>query len=689
MEKAIKESVLYVDDEVENLDGFKFSFMNDFDISVAQNATEGLKIIEEKKIKVVISDQKMPNISGIDFLNIVKEKHPDIVRIILTAYADVTNAIEAINKGEIYRYLSKPWQKTDLKNTINNALELYNLREKNKNLIIDLKETNSELSQINLKLNNQNKEYATLNEEYKTQNEEILVAKEKAEENEIKFSAITNQTTEGITLADPEGNYTYVNPAFCKMSGYSKEELLELTVFDMKAKNQSQQSFYDSKEKQEGVPIRVNLQKKKGEEYLTEIIGKNILINNKKQILGTIRDITERVKAEKDIITTNIELKKAKEKAEESDRLKTEFINNMSHEIRTPMNGILGFSQFLTDNDLSKEKRKQYVKIVQNSGEQLLRIIDDILEISILGTKQVNAVEKEVCLNDLMLEMFSIFDIKAKENKIPLYYKKNLTDKKSTIYTDKTKLNKILSNLLENALKFTNEGFIQFGLSLVNNEIEIFIKDTGIGIAQDKQEMIFDRFSQEEKDVSSNVGGLGLGLSIAKENIELLGGKIRIESHKGEGSTFFITIPYKPVYSDINGEVVSFVSEENPKTCTLLIVEDEEINYIYLETLIEKIKLKCNIFHAKNGLEAVNICKENKEIDLVLMDLKMPIMNGYDATKRIKEFSPNLPIIAQTAYSTKQDKIKAYNYGCDDFISKPISENTLSGIFKQYLKLQQ
>ncbi len=241
----------------------------------------------------------------------------------------------------------------------------------------------------------------------------------------------------------------------------------------------------------------------------------------------------------------NKDLEKEKRKAEESDKLKTEFINNMSHEIRTPMNGILGFSKILNQPNLTEVKKRQYITIIQNSGNQLMRIVDDILEISKLGTKQVESCYKEVCLNNLLLELFLFFDMKAKENKMPLYLNKGLSDKESVIFTDETILNKILTNLLENALKFTREGFIEFGYKVINNKIELYVKDTGIGIEQESQKKIFDRFSQEEKSLEQKVGGLGLGLSIAKENIELLDGKITVHSKKGSGTTFFVTIPYK------------------------------------------------------------------------------------------------------------------------------------------------
>jgi len=259
---------------------------------------------------------------------------------------------------------------------------------------------------------------------------------------------------------------------------------------------------------------------------------------------GVNQDITQKKLTEKQLL-------EAKHKAEESDRLKSEFINNMSHEIRTPMNGILGFSKLLNRANLSDKKRDYYTQIIVNSGNQLIRIIDDILEISALGTKQVKIEQNELSINDLLAELYAIFQMKAKDKNLPLYLKKDLPDEESVIYTDASKLNKILSNLLENAFKFTNEGSVEFGYKLIKSNakpmLEIFVKDTGIGIHKDKQTRIFDRFTQEEKEVSKIVGGIGLGLSIAKENAELLGGGIRLESEKGEGAAFYVTIPYSPV----------------------------------------------------------------------------------------------------------------------------------------------
>lgn len=533
---------------------------------------------------------------------------------------------------------------------------------------------------IEVELQKQNAEFATLNKEYRLTNEQLIKAKNKVEDSELRFKALHNASFGGIAIHD-KGMILDCNQGLADVSGFTADELIGmdgLLLIEENARAQVLKNILANHElAYESLGVRKN-----GEVYPLRLEARAIPYKGKMVRVVEFRDITIQKEAENELL-------EAKKRAEESDQLKTEFINNMSHEIRTPMNGILGFSSFLDNDDLSSEKRKQYVKVIQNSGKQLMRIIDDILEISKLGTKQVKAIDEEICLNDLLLEQFSIFDITAKENKIPLYLKKGLTDEESMVYTDKTKLNKILSNLLENALKFTNEGYIEFGYKLIEDlkhpQLEIFVKDTGIGIQSQNLETIFNRFSQEEKELSRSVGGLGLGLSIAKENAELLGGNITLKSKKGKGSTFCITIPYRPAKPKSKKDISNFGTEGKQDKYTILIAEDEEINYLYIETLLEHLDSNIKILHAKHGKEAIEICKENSNIDLVLMDLKMPVMTGFKATRLIKGFRPQLPIIAQTAYSTREERHIAISAGCDDFISKPISEKGLRDIVTKYM----
>ena len=352
--------------------------------------------------------------------------------------------------------------------------------------------------------------------------------------------------------------------------------------------------------------------------------------------------IIRRIKSEKALTQQNLEyaslnekyleqnksLVIAKEKAEESNALVSEFIHNMSHEVRTPLNGIFGFSDLLDDEGLTHQKQSEYIKIIRNCGNQLMRIIDDILEISRLGTKQVVVIEKEINVNQLVQEQVNLFKAKARELNIPLYLKIGLPDSACIIQTDESKLNKILSNLLENAFKFTSSGFVELAYKVENGFICFSVKDTGIGIHPDKHDSIFIRFSQEEKELSQQSGGLGLGLSIAKENAELLGGTIHVESEKNKGATFYVRIPYKPVQTGNNespsvdsNTVFASKSERSSGNYTILVVEDEDVNMHYFDILLEKIKLNIQVLHAHDGEEAVEICRQNPTIHLVLMDL--------------------------------------------------------------------
>ncbi len=514
---------------------------------------------------------------------------------------------------------------------------------------------------------------------------EKIENRKKLEQHEIKFKTLFEYAGDGILLGNDKGFIVDMNSRFCKLTGYKREELLNVFVGEL-----------FSKESLEKNPLKFDLLKKVpliiSEREIVCKDGKLIPIEMNTTLmennyhLAIFRDLTERKKTEKDLIAKNKELMLAKEKAEESDRLKSVFLANMSHEIRTPMNGIMGFARMLGEEDIDREQQKLYIEIIENSSNQLMRIIDDILEISILETRQVKVVEHQVNINKLFLELFTLYDHQAKSNKTPLYMKTGLPDDKALVYLDDVKLRKVLCNLIDNALRYTNEGYIEFGYSLKGNILVFNVEDTGIGIAKEKQKIIFERFSQAEKRLSREYGGLGLGLSIAKENTELMGGKIYVESEPDKGSVFTFTVPYKPVNKDVEirkNKAETGEPEKHLGNINVLIAEDEEVNFFYLNTIIRKINENINVIHARDGSETVEICRNNNNIDLVLMDIKMPKLNGFDATRKIKEFAPDLKIIVQSAYSTFEDRHNALMAGCDDYLEKPINVDLLKDILNK------
>jgi signal transduction histidine kinase/ActR/RegA family two-component response regulator len=512
--------------------------------------------------------------------------------------------------------------------------------------------------------------------ELEMQNEELVIAKEKAELAEEKYTELYDFAPSGYLSLLKDGKIKELNFVAAKMLSQERSKLIKrqftlfVTVNTRSVFSQFLQKVFVSKLKQtceliistEGnLPIIVNID--------------CIVSQDDEFCLLTLTDITERKLAETNLL-------QAKEHAEESDHLKTAFLQNMSHEIRTPMNAICGFSKMLNKPELSDEKRKSFISIIINSTNQLLSIVTDILTISSVDTKQEKVNIQKVCINSNIVDLLAIFKTQAQNQNISLYAKQQLTDRQSEIFTDNTKITQILSNLITNALKFTHEGFIEFGYNLKGEFIEFYVKDSGIGIKTEMQEKIFERFRQANENINKKYGGTGLGLAISKAFTELLGGKIWVQSELDKGSTFYFTIPYKPVHEI---DKTNSPTEQNENFPTVLVAEDEECNFLLIEELLCDMDLK--LIHAKDGKETVEICRTNPKIDLVLMDIKMPIMSGHEAAKLIKEFRPDLAIIAQSAYGLEQE-IEKYSGIFDDYVTKPIDENELQQKIMKYINNQ-
>ncbi|HUX55242.1 MAG TPA: ATP-binding protein, partial [Williamwhitmania sp.] len=384
------------------------------------------------------------------------------------------------------------------------------------------------------------------------------------------------------------------------------------------------------------------------------------------------------------IQSINEELMAAKEKAEESDRLKSAFLANMSHEIRTPMNGLLGFSEMLGIPNLSTEKRAFYMDIVKKTSQQLLSIINDIIDISKIETNQVKVNLGSANISALMSKVKALLDPQATLKKLELRLVMAVPNEHCNIVTDEVKLSQVIINLINNALKFTPKGYIEFGVSKEEHLLKFYVKDTGIGISPEHQLLVFERFRQVETDLSRHFGGSGLGLSISKAFIEVLGGRIWLESEVGIGSTFFFTMPYFSSDADQASVLQKpSISKNNLSGIVILAAEDEDINFLYLQELM--METGVTIIRAKNGKEAVDIGLADSRISLVLMDIKMPIMGGDEATKQLKVVRPLLPIIATTAYAMGGDKERLLEAGCDAYLSKPIGQKELLELIKNFI----
>jgi PAS domain S-box-containing protein len=735
----------------------------EYEVVEADNRAKFEKNLSEGTFDLVLSDFNILGFDGLQVLQIVKERKPDLPVIIVTGTGSEEIAIQAMKMGasdyviksashlrgiahtiqmvlenkktqdERKLALAAQRESEDLYHTIFEnssvailltipddgqilsangfACELFEMTEEEirntgRNGLIDMNDTRwpsmveqrekfgrakGELTFIKKGGQKFQAEYST--DIFKNKEGEVrtslvirdLTEQKKAEKQLRTLSNAIEQSPTSIIITDAQGTIEFVNNKFTSVMQYSMEEVIGNNPRIFNQGHMPQDEFDAMWQTLRAGKIwygEFGNRKKDGSRFIENVVISPILKNNGAicNYVLIMEDITEKKKMLNDLI-------EAKEKAEESDRLKTAFLHNISHEIRTPMNAIVGFSGFLNDPDLPNEKRKVFTDVIVQSSEQLLSIITDIISIATVEAGQEKICEDEVDLNSLFRLLYDQFILKVQKKNIAIEYHTSMPDEDADIVTDYTKLTEILSNLINNAVKFTDEGRVDYGYELKDGYLEFYVRDTGIGVPSEMHEEIFKRFRQIEYTANRKFGGSGLGLSISKSYVELLGGEIWLKSEPGKGSEFHFTIPYRRVsrsgFSEQYSGETSFVDGEGYRT--LLIAEDEDTNFMLLAALLSE--MKYHIIRAVNGIEAVAICHSNPNIDLVLIDIKMPELDGFEATRRIREFRPELPIIAQTAFTTDSDRKMAMDCGCVDFICKPIDKKELLAKISAHLNL--
>ena len=511
-----------------------------------------------------------------------------------------------------------------------------------------------------------------------------VTQRKRAEKQLNLLSRAIEQSTVSVVITDASGKVEYVNPQFKKTTGYTYKEIRGKTLSFLKSGHHPREFYADLWEtilSDKDWNGEIQNKKKNGELYWIQA-DISPVCNDLGEITNFVaisEDITQRKKMVE-------ELEAAKERAEENDRLKSAFLANMSHEIRTPMNGILGFAEILKEPRLTGREHKAFIEIIEKSGKRMLDTLNALIDISQIETGQIKTYITETNVNTQLSDIFRFFKPQAEEKGLQLALKDMLPETLATIDTDRAKLDSILTNLVTNAIKFTDKGIIEMGCRQKGYFLEFYVKDTGTGVPPGRHEAIFNRFEQAQPEHKNAYQGAGLGLAISRSYVKMLGGEIWLESREGQGTTFFFTIPFKvaefPAGRQSKGKdsKKGYIPQLEGKT--ILLAEDDPYSR---EMMVYQLKKTgAALVAASGGLEAWNMFLQ-ENVDLVLLDIRMPEMDGYQVLNQIRSRNTLVPVIAQTAYATLEDIKTIEAAGFTDYLTKPISNEKLYNLLHKYL----
>ena len=547
------------------------------------------------------------------------------------------------------------------------------------------------LKRVNEELLDSNKKISDINADLEKSNKELAIQKElitkKHFESDRFYEMLVQAANDGISFYDRDWKLRYANSAFYTMIGYDKESYNSLNQVELVHPDDQD---YQLRREQALVnngffETELRLRHKAGH-YMNLSTRSVTVRGDSGEVLGALtisRDITRLKQDHEDLIKANIG-------AEASNRLKSNFLANISHEIRTPLNSVVGFSNLLLTNNLPNNVKEEYIEHINHNSEKLLQIIGDIIDLSRLESSQIEITYEEASLSTIVNEIIEEARqiIRRNEKPIILNVKNHFEDAGDLIFTDRIWLKRVLNHLMDNAVKFTLEGSVEFSYLLENQNVVFKIRDTGIGINKENLGRIFEEFRQEFDGHHRPFEGLGIGLTLAKEVIERMGGRIFVQSEKGVGSEFSFSIPYRPAGSTkpkpsaASVERVLKPIDWSSRKC--LLVDDNKDVLIYLNRILTDTGV--SILTARSGFEAIEIIKANPDIDVVLLDMQMPEMNGIEATKEIRKIRKDIPIIAQTAFIFEDDKDIILEAGCDACLIKPIRREHLLTVMSSFVK---